>query len=129
MIPESSFELAGNMMRAWMADSLFQLNKVGKPVDPDEWGMTPQIVNAYYNPVRNEIVFPAAILQPPFFDMEADDAVNFGGIGGVIGHEMRHGFDDQGRATTPGVSSRLVDGVARAGEARQDLVGLLPPAS
>ncbi len=80
-----------------MADSLFQLNKAGKPVDPEEWGMTPQTVNAYYNPVRNEIVFPAAILQPPFFDMDADDAVNYGGIGGVIGHEMGHGFDDQGR--------------------------------
>jgi endothelin-converting enzyme len=85
------------MLRAWMADSLFQLNKAGKPIDPEEWGMTPQTVNAYYNPVRNEIVFPAAILQPPFFDMEADDAVNYGGIGGVIGHEMGHGFDDQGR--------------------------------
>ena len=90
-------DLVGNMMRAWMADSLFQLNKAGKPIDPEEWGMTPQTVNAYYNPVRNEIVFPAAILQPPFFDMEADDAVNYGGIGGVIGHEMGHGFDDQGR--------------------------------
>ena len=90
-------DLVGNMMRAWMADSLFHLNKAGKPIDPEEWGMTPQTVNAYYNPVRNEIVFPAAILQPPFFDMEADDAVNYGGIGGVIGHEMGHGFDDQGR--------------------------------
>jgi predicted metalloendopeptidase len=90
-------DLVGNMMRAWMADSLFQLNKAGKPIDPEEWGMTPQTVNAYYNPVRNEIVFPAAILQPPFFDMEADDAINYGGIGGVIGHEMGHGFDDQGR--------------------------------
>jgi putative endopeptidase len=90
-------DLVGNMTRAWIADSLFQLNKAGKPVDPEEWGMTPQTVNAYYNPVRNEIVFPAAILQPPFFDMEADDAVNYGGIGGVIGHEMGHGFDDQGR--------------------------------
>ena len=90
-------DLVGNMMRAWMAESLFQLNKAGKPVDPEEWGMTPQTVNAYYNPVRNEIVFPAAILQPPFFDMAADDAVNYGGIGGVIGHEMGHGFDDQGR--------------------------------
>ncbi len=90
-------DLVGNMVRAWMAESLFQLNKAGKPVDPEEWGMTPQTVNAYYNPVRNEIVFPAAILQPPFFDMEADDAVNYGGIGGVIGHEMGHGFDDQGR--------------------------------
>jgi putative endopeptidase len=90
-------DLVGNMTRAWMAESLYQLNKAGKPIDPVEWGMTPQTVNAYYNPVRNEIVFPAAILQPPFFDMEADDAVNYGGIGGVIGHEMGHGFDDQGR--------------------------------
>jgi putative endopeptidase len=90
-------DLVGNMMRAWMAESIYQLNKAGKPIDPEEWGMTPQTVNAYYNPVRNEIVFPAAILQPPFFDMDADDAVNYGGIGGVIGHEMGHGFDDQGR--------------------------------
>ena len=74
-----------------------QLAKVGKPIDPEQWGMTPQTVNAYYNPVRNEIVFPAAILQPPFFNLEADDAVNYGGIGAVIGHEMGHGFDDQGR--------------------------------
>jgi putative endopeptidase len=90
-------DLVGNMMRAWMADSVYQLGKAGKPVDPEDWGMTPQTVNAYYNPVRNEIVFPAAILQPPFFDMAADDAVNYGGIGSVIGHEMGHGFDDQGR--------------------------------
>jgi putative endopeptidase len=90
-------DVVGNMMRAWMAESIYQLNKAGKPIDPEEWGMTPQTVNAYYNPVRNEIVFPAAILQPPFFDMEADDAINYGGIGGVIGHEMGHGFDDQGR--------------------------------
>ena len=83
--------------RARSADVEFDLGKVGKPVDPEDWGMTPQTVNAYYNPVRNEIVFPAAILQPPFFDMAADDAVNYGGIGAVIGHEMGHGFDDQGR--------------------------------
>ena len=70
--------------------------KLGKPVDRDEWGMTPQTVNAYYNPSMNEIVFPAAILQPPFFDMDADDAVNYGAIGAVIGHEIGHGFDDQG---------------------------------
>ena len=74
-----------------------QLGKAGKPIDPEQWGMTPQTINAYYNPVRNEIVFPAAILQPPFFNLEADDAVNYGGIGAVIGHEMGHGFDDQGR--------------------------------
>ena len=74
----------------------FELAKIGKPVDRDEWHMTPQTVNAYYNPVMNEIVFPAAILQPPFFGLEADDAVNYGGIGAVIGHEIGHGFDDQG---------------------------------
>jgi len=90
-------DLLGNMMRALEADSLFDLAKVGQPVDPEEWEMNPQTVNAYYHPVRNEIVFPAAILQPPFFDMAADDAVNYGAIGGVIGHEMGHGFDDQGR--------------------------------
>ena len=70
--------------------------KLGKPIDREEWGMTPQTVNAYYNPLLNEIVFPAAILQPPFFNMEADDAVNYGAIGAVIGHEMGHGFDDKG---------------------------------
>jgi predicted metalloendopeptidase len=90
-------DLAGNMIRAWMADSIYHLGKAGKPVDPEDWDMTPQTVNAYYNPVRNEIVFPAAILQQPFFDDAADDAVNYGGIGAVIGHEMGHGFDDQGR--------------------------------
>jgi len=74
-----------------------KLNKIGKPVDKAEWGMTPQTVNAYYNPSNNEIVFPAAILQPPFFNPDADDAVNYGAIGVVIGHEMTHGFDDQGR--------------------------------
>ena len=73
------------------------LEKIGKPVDKTEWGMTPQTVNAYYNPTNNEIVFPAGILQPPFFNKDADDAVNYGAIGVVIGHEMTHGFDDQGR--------------------------------
>ncbi|MGE0044058.1 MAG: M13 family metallopeptidase [Vicinamibacterales bacterium] len=90
-------DLLGNVTRAFIAESNFQLAKVGKPIDPTEWGMTPQTINAYYNPVRNEIVFPAAILQPPFFNMAADDAVNYGAIGAVIGHEMGHGFDDQGR--------------------------------
>jgi putative endopeptidase len=75
----------------------YNINKLGKPVDKTEWGMTPPTVNAYYNPAFNEIVFPAGILQYPFFDADADDAVNYGGIGAVIGHEMTHGFDDQGR--------------------------------
>ncbi|MBP3984873.1 peptidase [Pseudoxanthomonas helianthi] len=74
----------------------WNLSKIGKPVDKTEWGMSPQTVNAYYNPLQNEIVFPAAILQPPFFDPNADDATNYGGIGAVIGHEMTHGYDDQG---------------------------------
>lgn len=74
-----------------------EFNKIGKPVDRTEWEMLPQTVNAYYNPVMNEIVFPAAILQPPFFNVDADDAVNYGGMGVVIGHEITHGFDDQGR--------------------------------
>jgi len=74
----------------------FNFSKIGTPIDRDEWGMTPQTVNAYYHPLYNEIVFPAAILQPPFFNLEADDAVNYGGIGSVIGHEIGHGFDDQG---------------------------------
>jgi predicted metalloendopeptidase len=73
-----------------------ELEKIGKPVDKTEWGMAPQMVNAYYNPAYNEIVFPAAILQPPFYDYKADEAVNYGGIGAVIGHEISHGFDDQG---------------------------------
>lgn len=90
-------DLVGNITRAFLAESEYQLGKVGKPVDPQEWGMTPQTINAYYNPVRNEIVFPAAILQPPFFNLDAEDAVNYGAIGAVIGHEMGHGFDDQGR--------------------------------
>ncbi|MEO8399622.1 MAG: M13 family metallopeptidase, partial [Ignavibacteriaceae bacterium] len=73
------------------------LAKIGKAVDKTEWGITPQTVNAYYNPVRNEIVFPAAILQPPFFNKDADDAINYGAMGSVIGHEITHGFDDRGR--------------------------------
>jgi putative endopeptidase len=86
----------GNVLRATEFEYLRQLNKIGKPVDRSEWGMTPQTVNAYANPLLNEIVFPAAILQPPFFDPNADDAVNYGGIGAVIGHEITHHFDDQG---------------------------------
>ena len=89
-------DLIGNVDRASQFAYDYEVNKLGKPVDRDEWGMTPQTINAYYNPEMNEIVFPAAILQPPFFDAAADDAVNYGGIGGVIGHEISHGFDDQG---------------------------------
>jgi putative endopeptidase len=85
-----------NMMRASQFAFRQDLAKIGKPVDRTEWHMTPQTVNAYYNPLMNEIVFPAGILQPPFFDPKADDAVNYGAIGAVIGHEMTHGFDDQG---------------------------------
>ena len=89
-------ELVGNYIRysQWAYSDM--IAKLGKPVDRSEWHMTPQTVNAYYNPVNNEIVFPAAILQPPFFNLEADDAVNYGAIGAVIGHELGHGFDDQG---------------------------------
>ncbi|MGE0871027.1 MAG: M13 family metallopeptidase [Kofleriaceae bacterium] len=89
-------DVVGNDMRASAFEYDRRLAKLGKPIDRDEWGMTPMTVNAYYNPGLNEIVFPAAILQPPFFDPNADDAVNYGGIGAVIGHEISHGFDDQG---------------------------------
>jgi putative endopeptidase len=86
----------GNVERASLAEHQRQIDRQGGPVDRTEWGMTPQTVNAYYSPPLNEIVFPAAILQPPFFDLEADDAVNYGAIGAVIGHEIGHGFDDTG---------------------------------
>ena len=89
-------DLFGNAQRAGQFQWNYQLNRLNQPVDKKEWGMTPQTVNAYYNSSNNEIVFPAAILQPPFFDPDADPAVNYGGIGGVIGHEIGHGFDDQG---------------------------------
>lgn len=89
-------DLFGNTLRANRFEFDQEVAKLGQPVNRDEWFMTPQTVNAYYNPSMNEIVFPAAILQPPFFDLNADDAVNYGAIGGVIGHEMGHGFDDQG---------------------------------
>ncbi|CAM3941631.1 M13 family metallopeptidase [Smaragdicoccus niigatensis] len=89
-------DLVGNARRIAAFESDYNLSKLGGPVDRDEWFMTPQTVNAYYNPGMNEIVFPAAILQPPFFDLEADDAANYGAIGAVIGHEIGHGFDDQG---------------------------------
>jgi len=89
-------DLIGNVMRVADFEVNRALNKIGQPVDREEWLMTPQTVNAYYHPLKNEIVFPAAILQPPFFNEHADDAVNYGGIGAVIGHEIGHGFDDQG---------------------------------
>jgi putative endopeptidase len=89
-------DLAGNLERAALAEYQRQVNRQGGPVDKNEWGMSPQTVNAYYNPAGNEIVFPAAILQAPFFDLAADDAVNYGSIGAIIGHELGHGFDDKG---------------------------------
>ncbi|WHU03275.1 M13-type metalloendopeptidase [Sphingomonas sp. NIBR02145] len=90
-------DLVGNAERSGRFEWDYRRKRLGGPVDKAEWGMTPQTVNAYYNSVKNEIVFPAAILQAPFFDPQADDAINYGGIGGVIGHEISHGFDDQGR--------------------------------
>ncbi len=107
-------DLLGNMHRYALWDWTRDLKRLGGPVDRDEWFMSPQTVNAYYNPYLNEIVFPAAILQPPFFDMKADDAVNYGAIGAVIGHEMGHGFDDQG-AKSDG------DGVLRSWWTAKDL--------
>ena len=89
-------ELVANVIRAQIFEYERNLNKLGQPIDHNEWEMSPQTVNAYYDPEKNEIVFPAAILQPPFFDAQADDAANYGGIGAVIGHEISHGFDDQG---------------------------------
>ena len=91
-----SDDLVGNIVRTNQFNHQDDLAKLDEPIRTWEWGMTPQTVNAYYSPSRNEVVFPAAILQPPFFNLEADDAVNYGGIGAVIGHEMGHGFDDQG---------------------------------
>jgi predicted metalloendopeptidase len=90
-------DLLGNILRSNEFDHDYQMNRLGGPIDRTLWGMTPQTVNAYYNPVMNEIVFPAAILRPPFFNEEADDATNYGAIGAVIGHEFSHGFDDKGR--------------------------------
>ena len=94
-------DLLGDFMRANEFEAKRNIDKIGKPPDRNEWGMTPPTVNAYYSPPRNEIVFPAGILQPPFFDKNADDATNFGSIGVVIGHELTHGFDDQGRKYDP----------------------------
>jgi putative endopeptidase len=93
----STSDLYGDAKRSAQFEWNYRVKRLGKPVDRAEWGMTPQTVNAYYSSTMNEIVFPAAILQPPFFDPTADPAINYGGIGGVIGHEISHGFDDQGR--------------------------------
>jgi putative endopeptidase len=90
-------DLYGNVQRAGAFEFAYQLGKVGKPVDHDEWGMTPQTVDAYNGGLENKIVFPAGILQPPFFNPDADPAVNYGAVGAIIGHEITHGFDDQGR--------------------------------
>jgi putative endopeptidase len=98
-IDRSSYLL--NVRRASAFENSRELGKIGKPVDRNEWGMTPPTVNAYYNPTLNEIVFPAGILQPPFYDPTADDAINYGGMGAVIGHEISHGFDDQGSQFDP----------------------------
>ncbi len=95
---DPSKSLYENVAAASLVETRRNLDKFGKPVDKAEWGMTPQTVNAYYDPTTNEICFPAAILQAPFFDVDADDACNYGAIGVVIGHEMTHGFDDQGRS-------------------------------
>ncbi len=108
-------DLVGNFRRASQFYYQRGIDKLGKPIDKTEWHMNPQTVNAYYSPVMNEIVFPAAILQPPFFNLKADDAVNYGGIGGVIGHEMGHGFDDQG-------SKSDGDGVLRNWWTESDLI-------
>lgn len=89
-------DLFGNVYRSNVVEHLRQIRRLGQPIDREQWGMTPQTVNAYYSPSKNEIVFPAAILQPPFFDVNAADGLNYGGIGAVIGHEISHGFDDQG---------------------------------
>lgn len=90
-------DFLGNVQRAALFETKRALARIGKPVDRSEWHMTPQTVNAYFNPTQNEIVFPAGILQPPFFDVSVDDAINYGAIGVVIGHEITHGYDDQGR--------------------------------
>ena len=89
-------DLVGNLQRSALFQYEYKINRQGGPVDRTEWNMTPQTVNAYFSPALNEIVFPAAILQPPYFDLNADDAVNYGAIGAIIGHEIGHGFDDKG---------------------------------
>lgn len=118
-------DLIGNIRRSQVWQWADNIAKLDQPVDDTEWGMTPQTVNAYYSPPRNEIVFPAAILQAPFFDLNADDAVNYGGIGAVIGHEIGHGFDDQGRKSDGDGTLRdwWTDADAAAFELKTDALG------
>jgi putative endopeptidase len=118
-------DLLGNARRANEFRYDDMVSQLGKPVDRSRWGMTPQTVNAYYNASNNEIVFPAAILQPPFFDVNADDAVNYGAIGAVIGHEIGHGFDDQGRKSDGDGNLRdwWTPSDAKAFEGRTDRLG------
>jgi putative endopeptidase len=117
-------DLLGNVQRAEAFETRRTFRRVGEPVDRSEWHMTPETVNAYFNPLQNEIVFPAGILQPPFFDMEMDDAVNYGGIGVVIGHEITHGYDDQGRKydAEGNLSDWWTEADAKAFEARAQKV-------
>ncbi len=117
-------DLLGNVRRANVFESRREIVRVGKPVDRSEWDMTPETVNAYFNPELNEIVFPAGILQPPFFDVNLDDAVNYGGIGVVIGHEMTHGYDDQGRKydAEGNLNDWWTEADAKAFDARAQLV-------
>jgi len=118
-------DIIGNIRRSQVWEWADNIAKLDQPVDDTEWGMTPQTVNAYYSPSRNEIVFPAAILQAPFFDLNADDAVNYGGIGAVIGHEIGHGFDDQGRKSDGDGMLRdwWTDADAAAFELKTDALG------
>jgi putative endopeptidase len=117
-------DFIGNVRRSFLYESKRQVARLGKKVDKSEWHMTPQTVNAYFNPEQNEIVFPAGILQPPFFDPTMDDAVNYGAIGVVIGHEMTHGYDDQGRKydANGNLNDWWTPGDAGAFEARAQLV-------
>jgi putative endopeptidase len=117
-------DLLGNVRRAAAFESHREIARVGKPVDRSEWDMTPETVNAYFNPEQNEIVFPAGILQPPYFDLNMDDAVNYGGIGVVIGHEMTHGYDDEGRKydADGNLNDWWTEADAKAFDARAQLV-------
>jgi putative endopeptidase len=117
-------DLLGNVRRAEAFESRREIARIGKLVDRTEWHMTPETVNAYFNPQQNEIVFPAGILQPPFFDVTKDDAVNYGGIGVVIGHEMTHGYDDQGRKydADGNLNDWWTEADAKAFDARAQLV-------